>query len=67
MKKAQGKRLDVGKTRILREICGATKLDWIKNERNRGTMTAGEIFEKMQEKVVKVDIMYTTGQQHRPT
>ena len=37
MKKAQGKKLDVVEMRMLRYMCGVTKLDEIRNKRIRRT------------------------------
>ena len=40
-KKAQEKKLEVAEMRILRWMCGVTKLDKIRNERIRGTTKVG--------------------------
>ena len=50
VKKAQKKKLDVAELRMLRRMCGVTKLDGIRNERNRGKKKRGEISKKVQEK-----------------
>ena len=42
LKKAQGKKLEVAEIRMLRLICGVTKLDKIRNERKRGTTKVGK-------------------------
>ena len=47
MKKAQEQKLDVV------EMSGVTKLDRIRNERNRGTTKVGEISKKVQESRLK--------------
>ena len=49
MKRAQEKKLDVTKMRMLRWMSGVTKLDRIRNERIRGTTKVGEISKKVQE------------------
>ena len=49
MKKAQEKKLNVTEMRMLRWMCGVTKLDKIRNERIRGTTKVGEITPKVQE------------------
>ena len=43
LKKAQEKKLEVADMRMLRSMCGVTKLDKIRNERIRGTTKVGEI------------------------
>ena len=53
VKKAQGKKLDVVEMRMLRWMSGVTKLDRIRNERNRGTTKVGEISKKVQESRLK--------------
>ena len=53
LKKAQEKKLEVAEMRMLRWMCGVTKLDKIKNERIRGTTIVGEITKKVQERRLK--------------
>ena len=53
VKKAQEKKLDVAEMRMLRWMSGVTKLDRIRNERNRGTTKVGEISKKVQESRLK--------------
>ena len=45
----QEKKLDVAEMRVLRWMSGVTKLERIRNERNRGTTNVGEISKKVQE------------------
>ena len=52
-KKAQEKKLDVAEMRMLRWMSGVTKVDRIRNERNRGTTKEGEISKKVQESRLK--------------
>ena len=47
LKKAQEKKLEVAEIRMLRWMCGVTKLDKIRNERIRGTTKVGEITKKV--------------------
>ena len=53
LKKAQEKKFDVAEMRMLRWMCGVTKLDKIRNERIRGTTKVGEITKKVQERRLK--------------
>ena len=53
VKKAHEKKLDVAVMRMLRWMSGVTKLDRIRNERNRGTAKVGEISKKVQESTLK--------------
>ena len=46
LKKAQESKLDVAEIRMLRWMCGVTKLDNIRNERIRETTKVGEITKK---------------------
>ena len=46
LKKAQENILEVAEMRMLRWMCGVTKLDKIRNERIRGTTKVGEITQK---------------------
>ena len=49
LKKAQENKLEVAEMRMLRWMCGVTKLDKIRNERIRRTTKVGEITKKVQE------------------
>ena len=53
LKKVQAKKLEVAEIRMLRWMCGVTKLDKIRNERIRGTTKVGEITYKIQERRLK--------------
>ena len=53
LKKAQEKKFEVAEMRMLRWMCGVTKLDKIRNERIRGTTKVGEITKKVQERMLK--------------
>ena len=53
LKKAQEKKLEVAEMRMLRWMCGVTKLDKIRNERISGTTKVGEITNKVQERRLK--------------
>ncbi len=46
LKKAQDRKLEVAEMRMLRWMCGVTRLDKIRNERIRGTTKVGEITKK---------------------
>ena len=48
--KAQEKKLDVTEMKMLRWMCGVTKMDKIRNERIRGTTKVVEISKKVQER-----------------
>ncbi len=50
LKKAQERKLEVAEMRMLRWMCGVTRLDKIRNERIRGTTKVGEITKKIQER-----------------
>ena len=50
VKKAQEKTLNVAEMKVLRWMCGITKMNRIWNERNRGTTKMGEITKKVQER-----------------
>ena len=50
LKKAQENKLEVAEMRMLRWMCGVTKLDKIRNERIRGTTKVGKITKKVQER-----------------
>ena len=50
MKRAQEKRMEVAEMRMLRWMCGVTKLDRIKNYYIRGTAKVAEVTKKMQER-----------------
>ena len=47
------KKLEVAEMRMLRWMCGVTKLDKIRNERIRGTTKVGGITKKVQERRLK--------------
>ena len=53
LKKAHEKKLEVAEMRMLRWMCGVTKLDKIRNERIRGTTKVGEITKQVQERKLK--------------
>ena len=53
LKKAQEKKVEVAEMRMLRWMCGVTKLDKIRNERIRRTTKVGEITKKVQERRLK--------------
>ena len=53
LKKAQEKKLQVAEMRMLRWMCGVTKLDKIRNERIRGTTKVEEIAKKVQHRRLK--------------
>ena len=53
LKKAQENKLEVAEMRMLRWMCGVTKLDKIRNARIRGTTKVGEITKKVQERRLK--------------
>ena len=53
LKKAQQNKLEVAEMRMLRWMCGVTKLDKIRNERIRRTTKVGEITKKVQERRLK--------------
>ena len=53
LKKAQEHKLEVAEMRMLRWMCGVTKLDKIRNERIRGTTKVGEITKRVRERRLK--------------
>ena len=53
LKKTQEKNFEVAEMRMLRWMCGVTKLDNIRNERIRGTTKVGEITKKVHERRLK--------------
>ena len=53
LKKAQEKKLEVVEMRMLRWMCGVTKLDKIRHERIRGSTKVVEITKKVQERRLK--------------
>ena len=53
LNKAQDKTLEVAEMRMLRWMCGVTKLYNIRNERIRGKTKVGEITKKVQERRLK--------------
>ena len=50
IKKSQEKKLDLAEMRMLRWMCGVTRLDKIRNERIRGTTKVVEVSKKVQER-----------------
>ena len=50
MKKAHEKKMEVAEMKMLRWMCGVTRLDKIRNEKIRGTTKVGEISKKVQER-----------------
>ena len=50
MKRAQEKRMEVAEMRMLRWMCGVTRLDRIKNYYIRGTVKVAEVTKKMHER-----------------
>ena len=53
LKKAQEKKSEVAEMRMLRWMCGVTKLDKIRNERIRGTTKVGETAKKVKERSLR--------------
>ena len=53
LKKAQENKLEVAEMRMLRWMCGVTKLEKIRNERIRRTTKVGEITKNVQERRLK--------------
>ena len=53
LKKAQDRKLEVAEMRMLRWMCGVTRLDKIRNERIRGKTKVGEITKKIKEMRLK--------------
>ena len=53
LNKAQEKKLEFAEMRMLRWMCGVTKLDKIRNERIRETTKVGEITKKVQGRMLK--------------
>ena len=43
---------EVGQMRMLRRMCGVTKMDRIRNERIRGATKVGDISKKVQERLL---------------
>ena len=52
---SQENKLEVAEMRMLRWMCGVTKLDKIRYERIRGTTKVGEITKKVQERRLECD------------
>ena len=50
MKRAQEKRMEVAEMKMLRWMCGVTRLDRIKNDYIRDTVKVAEVTKKMQER-----------------
>ena len=57
-KKAQENKSDLAEKRMLRWMCGVTRMDRVRNERIRGTTKVGEISKKMQNRTLKRDEEY---------
>ena len=49
-KKKHERKINVAEMKMLRWMCGVTRKDRIRNEKNRGTLKVGEISSKMQER-----------------
>ena len=64
LKKAQEKKLEVAEMRMLRWMCGVTKLDKIRNERIRGTTKVREITNKVQERRLKWYVHVMRREEH---
>ena len=60
LKKAQEKKLEVAEMRMLRWMCGVTKLDKIRNERIRGTTKVGGNHKESTRK--KVEVVWACGE-----
>ena len=50
VKKAHEKKMEVAEMKMLRWVCGVTRLDKIGNEKIRGSTKVGEISKKVQER-----------------
>ena len=50
LKKANEKKMEVAEMKMLRWVCGVTRLDKIRNEKIRGSTKVGEISKKAQER-----------------
>ena len=50
LKKAHEKKMEVAEMKMLRWMCGVTRLDKIRNEKIRGSPKVGEISKKVQER-----------------
>ena len=48
VKKAHEKKMEVAEMKMLRWMCGVTRLDKIRNEKIRGSAKVGEISKKVQ-------------------
>ena len=64
LKKAQTKKLEVAEIRMLRWMCGDTKLDKTRHERIRGTTKVGEITKKVQERRLKWYVNMMRREEH---
>ena len=53
VKRAQEKKMDAVEMRMLRWMCGVTKMDRLTNDRIRGTTKVGELSKKVQERRLK--------------
>ena len=60
MKKAHEKKMDVAEMKILRWMCGVTRLDKIRYEKIRGSTKVGKISKKVQERRMRCGVLYDT-------
>ena len=49
LKKTEGRKLDVAEMKMLRWMCGVTRMDRVKNEHVRGSVKVSEVSRKVQE------------------
>ena len=64
LKKSQERKLDVAEMRMLRWMCGVTKLDKIRNERIRGTTKVWEVAKKVKERMLQRCGQVMRGEEH---